>query len=160
MDEHARNRVSCASKKDLEERSRTRAGVLMKKRIAGTLIVLLHLAATLVHGRAHSELGIGTSSWQSTFIALVIVAGPLIAMTLLWTRLRVTGIFLLAVTMIGSLVFGVSYHFLISGGDNALELSTSHWGSVFVTSAVLLTLIESGGFAWCAWALRSKRSSF
>jgi hypothetical protein len=132
----------------------------MKKQIAGTLIVLLHLAATLVHGRAHSELGIGTSPWQSTFVALVIFAGPLIAMTLLWTRLRVTGIFLLAVTMVGSLVFGVSYHFLIHGSDNAMELSTSRWGSVFGTSATMLALIESGGFAWSVWALCSKRSSF
>jgi hypothetical protein len=132
----------------------------MKEQIIGTLIVLLHLAATLVHGRAHSELGIGTSLWQSTFIALVIFAGPLIAMTLLWTRLRVTGIFLLAVTMVGSLVFGVSYHFLIPGSDNAMELGTSHWDSVFGTTATMLALIESGGFAWCVWALRSKRSSF
>jgi len=132
----------------------------MKNQIAGTLIVLLHLAATLVHGRAHSELGIGTSTWQSTFIALVIIAGPLIAMMLLWTRLRMTGLFLLTVTMVGSLVFGASYHFLVPGTDNGVELSASHWGSVFGTTALLLALLEAGGFAWGVWALRSKRSSF
>lgn len=131
----------------------------MKNQAAGTLVVLLHLAATLVHGRAHSELGIGTSAWQSTFIALVIVAGPLIAMILLWTRLRMTGIFLLTVTMVGSFVFGVSYHFLIRGSDNAMELTASHWGSVFGTSALLLAFLEAGGFAWGVWALRSERRS-
>src|SRR6476660_9388811 len=57
-------------------------------RNAGTLIVLAHLAVVLFHGSGHTHLGIGTNLWQTVFIAIVILAGPLIAMILLWTRMQ------------------------------------------------------------------------
>src|SRR5262245_30136484 len=70
---------------------KARAGI----RNAGTLIVLAHLAVTLGHGSGHTHLGIGTNLWQTVFIAIVILAGPLIAMILLWTRMQRAGVLLL-----------------------------------------------------------------
>jgi hypothetical protein len=85
----------------------------------------------------------------------VIVIGPVFAMALLWTRLQKIGFVLLSVTMAGSLLFGVAYHFFVPGSDNALELHNGLWESLFRTTATWLAGIEAGGVAWCVWALKS-----
>jgi hypothetical protein len=88
--------------------------------------------------------------WQGIFIAVVIVIGAVLAMTLLWTRLRRIGFLLLSITMAGSLAFGVAYHFLVPGSDNALELHSGHWESLFRTTAIWLAVIEAGAITWFA----------
>jgi len=91
----------------------------MKEKLTATLFVMLHLLIVLRHGEAHSQLHIGPTIWQRTFIALVIVFGPVLAMALLWMRLQKMSLVMLSVTMAGSLLFGVAYHFLVPGSDNA-----------------------------------------
>jgi len=127
----------------------------MKKKVIATLIVLLHLLVLFAHGKAHSELQIGASAWQGTFIAVVIFIGPVFAMALLWTRLQRIGFVMLAVTMAGSFVFGVAYHFLVPGSDNALSRHYGHWESLFRMTATWLAVIETSAVAWCVWALQS-----
>jgi hypothetical protein len=129
---------------------------MMKKKITATLVVTLHLLVGLGHGDAHSQLHIRPSVWQGTFIALVIFIGPALAAALLWTRLQKIGFVLLSVTMVGSLVFGVAYHFFVPGPDNALGLHNGgHWESLFRTTATWLAVIEAGAVAWCVWVLRT-----
>ena len=127
----------------------------MKEKITAALIVTVHLLVVLGHGKAHSQLHIQPNLWQGRFITLVIVIGPVLAMALLWTRLRRIGFVLLSITMAGSLVFGVAYHFLVPGLDNALELHRGHWESLFRTTATWLAVIEAGTVAWCVWVLKS-----
>jgi hypothetical protein len=127
----------------------------MKEKITAALIVAVHLLVVLGHGRVHSQLHIQPNMWQGIFIAVVIVIGPVLAMTLLWTRLRRIGFLLLSITMAGSLAFGVAYHFLVPGSDNALELHSGHWESLFRTTATWLAVIEAGAITWFAWALKS-----
>jgi hypothetical protein len=131
----------------------------MKTKITATLIVLLHLLFVLAHGNAHVKLQVAATSWQSAFIALVIVVCPLIAMTLLWTRLQKAGFVLMALSMTGSLVFGLMNHFLLSSPDNALGMHLGYWQSIFGTTAVLLAIIEAIGLGWpiCALHLESAR---
>jgi len=119
------------------------------------LIVTVHLLVVLAHGKAHLLLHIQANAWQSTFIAVVIVIGPVLALALLWMRLRGIGFVLLSITMAGSLVFGVAYHFVVPGSDNALELHSGYWESLFRTTAIWLAVIEAGAIAWCGWALKS-----
>jgi len=128
---------------------------LMKKRITATLVVIVHLLVVLGHGVAHEQLHIQPNIWQRTFIALVIFIGPVVAMTLLWTRLQKMGLVVFLLTMAGSLFFGVAYHFFVPGSDNALELSPGHWESLFKTSATWLAVIETGAVAWCVWTLKN-----
>ena len=45
--------------------------------------------------------------------------------------------------MAGALVFGVTYHFLVPGSDNALELHNGHWESLFRTTATWLAMVEA-----------------
>jgi hypothetical protein len=87
---------------------------------------------------------------------VVIIFGPVLAATLLWTRLQKIGLVLLSVTMAGALVFSVTYHFLVPGSDNALELHNGHWESLFRTTATWLAMVEAGAVAWCVWVSRLK----
>jgi hypothetical protein len=125
-------------------------------RITGTLIVLAHLAVLLVHGSGHTHLNIKPNSWQTVFIALVIFAGPFVGMGLLWTRLRRAALFLLATTMAGALVFGLYYHFVAPGADNALGLAPGPWSTVFLATSALLAAIEAFGCAWSVAVLRRR----
>lgn len=128
----------------------------MKEKIVATLLVTLHLLAVLGHGMAHSQLHIQPSPWQRIFIAVVIVIGPVLAMALLWTRLKRMGFALLLITMTASLLFGVAYHFVVPGSDNALDLHNGHWESVFRMTATWLAVIETGAVAWYVWAWKLK----
>lgn len=138
--------------------AKTNGGVMSARtRNTGTLIVLAHLAILLAHGSGHAHLGIGTNAWQSGFIAIVIFAGPLIAMVLLWMRLQMAGVLLLGTAMAGALVFGLYYHFVASGADNALGLRQSDWSTAFLATAVLLAVVEAVACGWCFLVLRSRR---
>ena len=123
-------------------------------RNTGTLIVLAHLAALVVHGSGHTHLNIKPNAWQTAFIAIVIFAGPFVGMVLLWTRLQRMALSLIATAMAGALVFGLYYHFVAPGADNALGLAPGHWSTVFLATSVLLAAIETLG---CAWSLAVRR---
>ena len=119
----------------------------MKEKTAATLIVLAHLAVLLAHSAAHVELDINPSPWQTYFIVIVIYLAPLAALLMLWTRPRAGGLILLALSMAGSLVFGVAYHFLIASGDNVFSLGHDHGTALFVATSVLLAVVEAAGCA-------------
>jgi hypothetical protein len=127
---------------------------VIKEKLTATLFVMLHLVIVLVHGEAHSQLHIQPTFWQRSFIALVIVIGPVIAMSLVWMRLQKIGLVLFLLTMAGSLFFGLANHFFISGSDNALEFHHEHWESVFRMTATSLAVVETVSVAWCVWALK------
>ena len=124
-----------------------------KTRNMGTLIVLVHMAALLVHASSHARLTIGVDSWQSAFIAIVIFAAPLLAMILLWMRFQTAGVYLLGTSMAGSLIFGVYYHLVVAGADNAFVMIPGGWSTAFRITAGLLAVIEALGCAWCLWVL-------
>ncbi|MFQ5528394.1 MAG: hypothetical protein ACE5GX_19335, partial [Thermoanaerobaculia bacterium] len=68
----------------------------------GTLAVLTHLVVVVLHGHAHSRLGVELNGFQTGYAAVVIVAAPLVAAALLWTgRLRL-GAQLLFVSMLAA----------------------------------------------------------
>jgi hypothetical protein len=124
-----------------------------KMRNNGTLIVLLHIAALLGHASSHVHLTIGVDTWQSAFIVIVIFAAPLFAMILLWMRFYTAGVYLLGISMAGSLIFGVYYHFVVAGADNAFGMGPGTWSTAFRITAGLLAAIEAVGCAWCVWIL-------
>ena len=76
---------------------------------------------------------------------LVILAGPLLAMALLWTQWQRLGLGLLALTMAGSLVFGLYHHFVAMGPDHVGAQVAGLWGTTFVVTACLLFLAEALG---------------
>ena len=120
-----------------------------KMRNMGTLIVSVHMAALLGHASSHAHLTIGVGTWRSAFIAIVIFAAPLFAMILLWMRFQTAGLYSLGISMAGSLIFGVYYHFVVAGADNAVGMGPGVWRTAFRITAGLLAAIEALGCAWC-----------
>jgi len=120
-------------------------GAMDSARNHGTGIVLVSLVIGMVHSAAHLELHIELSAAEKLFVEGVTVVGPLLAMVLLWTRWRRLGFGLLALTMAGSLVFGLYHHFVAMGPDHVGAQVAGFWGTTFVLSACLLFLAEAVG---------------
>jgi hypothetical protein len=106
----------------------------------------------MLHGFSHVEHGVPLDSWQWAYVIFVVFLAPVVAATLLWTRLRWVGAWLLLASMAGSLVFGLAFHFLISGPDNVLTLNPEAGRQAFSASAVLVALTEAIGCIVGAWA--------
>lgn len=125
------------------------------RRIAlyGTLAVALVTAGNLLHGISHAKHGVPLAAWQQAYVFLIIFLAPIVAAVLLWSRFRRAGAWLLLVSMAGSLIFGVAYHFLIPGPDNALTLQPGAWLTAFQVSTALLVLLDGLGCLVGFWAL-------
>lgn len=61
-------------------------------RIAITALVAIHLAATLWHGDAHTGLAINLPPEKNIFVLVVILAAPIVAAGLVWTRYSSIGL--------------------------------------------------------------------
>ena len=120
--------------------------------------VLAHLVVSIVHGRSHESLGVGLSSWQNTYVLTVIVIAPLIAMVLIWTRYARTGLLLLVVSMAGSLIFGIVYHYVVISPDHVSHLPAGDAQGLFRTTASLLILTELFGLVVGLLGLRKNRN--
>jgi hypothetical protein len=108
----------------------------------------------MLHGRAHEDLRVGLNAWQNIFVLAVIVIAPLIAMLLVWTRIARLGLWVLVVSMAGSLIFGAVYHYVIISPDHVSHLPPGDAQGVFRMTAALLILTELLGVAVGLWALR------
>lgn len=120
----------------------------------GTGVVILNAAATFLHGASHlGQHVMSLPAWQMAYVILTIFIAPIAAAALLWTRYRRGGTWLLLASMAGSFAFGLAYHFLVPGPDNAFTLEPGAWQTVFQASAVLLLLVEGAGCLVAAWIL-------
>ena len=126
--------------------------------LLSTVAVLAHLVVSTVHGRAHEGLGVGLSNWQNIYVLTVIVIAPLIAMVLIWTRLARPGLVLLVISMAGSLIFGVAYHYVVISPDHVSHIPPGDAQGLFRTTALLLVLTELFGVVVGLWALRESRN--
>jgi glucan phosphoethanolaminetransferase (alkaline phosphatase superfamily) len=120
----------------------------------GTAAALLATLAHFAHGFSHAAHGVPLATWQWAYVLTVIFLAPVLAAVLLWTRFRRAGAWLLLLSMVGSLLFGLAFHFLVPGPDNVFGLQHGAWHAVFVTTAVLVALSEALGVAVGAWAVR------
>lgn len=123
-----------------------------------TVSVLAHLVISIVHGRAHERLAVGLSNWQNLYVLTVIVIAPLLAMVLIWTRLAHIGLLLLVISMAGSLIFGVVYHYVVISPDHVSHLPPGDAHGLFRTTALLLVVTELLGIVLGWWGLRASRA--
>jgi hypothetical protein len=110
----------------------------------GVVVVILHAIVTIPHSTAHTHLHIAMDTWQTIYIFAVILIAPIVAAVLIWRRRR-SGFALLTISMIGSFLFGVYYHFIATGSDNAFTLPASSWTRTFQLTAWLLAITEVAG---------------
>src|SRR5215813_8815105 len=97
-----------------------------------TLAVVSHGIVVWFHGAAHKELGVGLpTTWERVFVNVVILAAPVVALVLVWTPLVRWGYLLLALSMFGSLVFGVYHHYLAVSPDHVEHLPAGNAVGMF-----------------------------
>jgi len=120
-----------------------------------TVIVLAHLVVNFLHGRAHTELAVGLSSWQQFYVIAVILLAPLVALLLSWTRHVRVGVWLLLGSMLASLIFGLCYHYIVLSNDHVAHLPPGEARGLFRVTAMLLVLTEIIGVAVAAAAVRT-----
>ena len=111
------------------------------------VIILLHTAINLLHGGAHVGENVRSLALaQILFITIVIFITPLVALFLLGrTHWLAWGGWWFFLSMLGSLLFGVWYHFVVPGADNLASLSPGVWKLPFQLTSILLTVIDAGG---------------
>ncbi|HLZ57430.1 MAG TPA: hypothetical protein VKR06_10825 [Ktedonosporobacter sp.] len=129
-----------------------------KARFFVSMFICLHAIVAVLHGMTHAGTNIWlTSIFSNAFVVVVIYIAPLVALSLLYTRWYQWGIWLLFLSMVGSLLFGLWYHFLLPGADNVASVSPGAWRLSFQISAFLLALIEALGSAVGVWLLYTAR---
>jgi hypothetical protein len=114
-------------------------------------IVLVHLAISIAHGRAHAGAQVSLPLAGAQFVYIVILAGPLVGLAVSRWRPR-TGAWIVAASMSGALVFGLINHFVIAGSDHVMQVA-QEWRMLFGVTAALLVVSEAigvGAGIWCA----------
>jgi hypothetical protein len=114
-----------------------------------TAIVLCHLAISLVHGAAHAGAQVPLSPAANLFVLVIVLAGPVVGLVLTRSAARI-GMWVIGVTMTGSLLFGLVNHFLVASPDHVAHV-VRQWQPLFTATAVLLALTEVLG---CSLAFR------
>lgn len=120
-----------------------------------TLVVLAHFVVNVLHGQAHTKLGVGLASWQQVYVITVILLAPLVALGLSWTRYVRAGMWLLLGSMLGALVFGAIYHYVIISEDHVAHLPPGDARGLFRVTALLLLVTETIGVIVAAMMARS-----
>ena len=108
-----------------------------------TALVVIHLALSFVHGAAHAGANVTLGPAGNLFVYIVILAGPIVGLVIALRRPRL-GLSLVALTMSGSLVFGVVNHFIIQGTDHVSHVAAP-WRTQFAVTAALLAVVEAAG---------------
>jgi hypothetical protein len=121
-------------------------------------IILLHLALTFLHGTAHQGADVKLNLFGNIYVLLVITVAPLVAGVLLYKASLSAGGWLMMLSMAGSLVFGVLYHFVFVGTDNVTEV-VGPWHLIFLSSAIAIAIVEFAGTLWGFRILQMASSS-
>jgi hypothetical protein len=124
-------------------------------KLAIAVLAAVHLAVTLWHSSAHSELAIGLPPLKLAYAYVVIVFAPPLAAALLWTRFARLGLWLFLLAMVGSLLFATYHHYILVSPDNIAHLpeGTPEAHARFVSSAGWSALLELGSALYAAFAL-------
>src|SRR6185295_2461073 len=125
-------------------------------RVWVTIAVVAHLIVVLLHGQAHTRLSVGLSNWQQSYVLVVIVIAPLVALVVSFTRYARASLWLLLASMLGSLIFGACYHYLIISPDHVAHLPAGDARGLFRITALLLLLTEALGVAVAGIGLRTR----
>jgi len=119
--------------------------------------VLVHLLISAVHGLAHGRAQVPLSLAANLFVFIVILAGPLIGVALAWPAERL-GAWVIAITMAGSLVFGLVNHFGLPGPDHVAHVDPQ-WRLLFGMTAALLAITETLGSTLAIRVIRGRSAS-
>ena len=126
-------------------------------KIAITVLVAIHLAVNLWHGKAHATLAVTLPPEKNAFVFIVILILPVIAASLMWTRHVLVGVWTFFLSMLGALLFGAYHHYVLVSPDHIGHLphGNADAQSTFVASAAALTLLELASALYGSFCLGS-----
>lgn len=129
-------------------------------RIVITGLVAIHLAASLWHGSAHTQLAVGLPLEKTIFVYVVILIAPIAAAGLVWTRFISAGLWLLCLSMLGALIFGAYHHYVLVSPDNIghLPAGSPEAHSQFIVSAAVIAFLELAAALYAVYCLRARRA--
>src|SRR5678816_3694409 len=113
-------------------------------KLAALGLVAIHFVVVVLHSFAHQLLSVNASPAQLAFIIPVIVVAPVVAGVML-RKFAKFGTVLLTASMLGSLVFGVYYHFIAETIDHVAHvarLEPHFWSQMFLATSYLLAIFE------------------
>jgi hypothetical protein len=131
-------------------------------KLTALALVGFHFLTVVVHSVAHEILSVKATPAQLAFIIPVIIFAPVIAGFML-PKFRKTGAVLLLVSMLGSFVFGLYYHFVADTHDHVahvVHLQPVFWSEMFRLTAYLLLVSEISGVAVAGFSLAGRSQSF
>jgi hypothetical protein len=106
-------------------------------------VVLVHLAISIAHGRAHTGAQVPLPLAGALFVYIVILAGPIVGLAVSRWRPR-AGALIVAGSMTGALIFGLINHFIVDGQDHVAHVAAD-WRMLFGVTAALLVVSEAAG---------------
>lgn len=125
-------------------------------------LIAFHFLTVVLHSVAHEILSVKATPAQLAFIIPVIILAPVVAGFIL-TKFRVAGTVLLLVSMLGSFIFGLYYHFIADTIDHVAHvarLQPVFWSAMFQLTAYLLLFSELLGAAFAGLSLKCRPQSF
>ena len=128
-----------------------------KTNIVTTGLVAIHLAASVWHGGAHTQLAIALPPAKSAFVYIVILIAPIVAASLVWTRYFFVGAWVFFLSMLGAFLFGAYHHYVLVSPDHIghLPSGSAEAHSAFIASAGVIALLELASALYGAFCLGS-----
>jgi hypothetical protein len=122
------------------------------------VLVIVHLVASIWHGDAHTRLAIALPPEKNIFVYVVILIAPLVALILVWTRYATIGLWVLALSMVGALLFGAYHHYVMVSPDNIGHLpeGSAEAHSQFTSSAAVIAMLELATSVYAIFCLASR----
>ena len=108
------------------------------------VLILIHLIVSTLHGWAHQAAMVTLTTFGYVYVSVVITLMPLVAAVFLFTRKKKIGALLLALSMLGSFIFGFWFHFLSQTNDNVAQVH-GPWHLTFLWTAIAVAVIELTG---------------
>jgi hypothetical protein len=120
-----------------------------------TGLVAVHFVVEAWHGSAHSQLAVMLPPEKIAFVCIVILAAPIVAALLTWTRHVAVGVWVFFLSMLGSFLFGAYHHYVVVSPDHIHHLpdGSAEARSVFIASAAALALLELAAALYGAFLL-------
>ena len=130
-------------------------------KLTALALIAIHFAVVVMHSAAHQILRVKATPAQLAFIVPVIIVAPVVAGFIL-SKFNKAGTVLLTLSMFGSLVFGVYYHFIADTIDHVAHvahLEPAFWSQMFRLTSYLLAITELVGSALGVMLLLGRRQS-
>ena len=116
------------------------------------LIVIANTIINGLHGIAHQQVGVSISDFQSAYVFIATLLAPIAAAVIMLLflnkpKILLGGAWLLLVSMLASVLFGIVYHIVIPSPDNIFTVmqNPSLYSVVFTSTATLLLIVEGVG---------------